>query len=602
MNRVDGVRAGRLRMTTTKVVPVAVVLLMAQLGFRAWAAWSSWYSTDDLGFLLESGRGSQWSYLMEPYNGHLMPGGKLVYWAIGAVGSAQWWPAAVFLVIGQACASAACLWMLITLFGRTWTILPPFALYLFLSLSMPAYVWFVAATQQLPLQIVLSVAVGSWVHYLRGDGRRWLAATLLILAAGMTFREKAMLVLPILAFLSLFYFTDGGLRRRLGALKRQAAGLLLVAALGAAYIAIYADRVPSQTSPVGPRTAGELAGTLLGSTLMTGLVGGPWRWRATPGTNSFANPPEWAVGMAWFVVGVVILYVLLRRRQSWPALVLLTGYVAGTYLLVLSARGSDFGASLGVDTRYLSDIPIVLCLCLGLAGARLAGAPGSSEVRESPMVVRAPVWLATALLGAVIVGGVVSSVTYVRPWHSSTSHDFFERFDQQLTGRGQVDLVDRVLPEAVISGFFAPNNTLSFLAPLSEGRASFPDSSTSLFVVDDEGGLRPAEIDGAHVSLPGDVRNCGWRVTERGASIPLADQVPRDVWWLRMGYLANGPTTATVGAGHDTFDVSLRSGLNDLYLRVQDSFDSVRIDGVEPGVTVCVDTIEVGRPRPGGPA
>ncbi len=47
-------------------------------------------------------------------------------------------------------------------------------------------------------------------------------------------------------------------------------------------------------------------------------------------------------------------------------------------------------------------------------------------------------------------------------------------------------------------------------------------------------------------------------------------------------------------------DVSLRSGLNDLFLRVEDAFDSVRIDGVEPGTTVCVDTIEVGRTRVGG--
>ncbi|KRE96135.1 hypothetical protein ASG76_03570 [Nocardioides sp. Soil774] len=574
---------------------------MVQLAFRAWAAWSSWYSTDDLGFLRESDRGSQWSYLMEPYNGHLMPGGKLVYWAIGSVGAAQWWPAVVFLVIGQAVASTACLWMLVTLFERRWAIVPPFAMYLFLSLSMPAYVWLVAATQQLPLQIVLSLGVGSWVRYLRGEGRRWLLATLTALAVGMVFREKVMLVLPILLFLSLFYFTEGGIRRRLSGLRRQAVGMLLIVALGAVYVVTYLDRVPSQASPVTPRVAGELAGTLLGSTLVAGLVGGPWQWRTTSSTNSFANPPEWAVGAAWLVSGVVILYILLRRRRSWPALLLFSGYVAGTYLLVLSARGSDFGASLGVDTRYLSDIPIVLCLCLALATARLPGAPGSSKVRESELVAQAPVWLVAALLGSLVIGGVASSVAYVRPWHSSAAHDFFDRFDRELAARGEVDLADRVLPEPVMSHFFAPSNTLSFLAPLSTGGARFPDSSSSLFVVDDDGALRPAKIERVLAARTGDVAGCGWRVAEDGASVPLASRAPDDRWWVRIAYLATAPTTATVTLGDTSFEVSLRSGLNDLFLRVEDTFDSVRIDGLEPGVTVCVDTIEVGHTHAGDP-
>jgi hypothetical protein len=588
--------------TRAWVLGAAVALLLAQLVFRAWAAWSSWYSTDDLGFLREWDRGSQWSYLMEPYNGHLMPGGKLVYWAVGSAGSAQWWPAAVFLVVGQALASTACLWMLVTLFGRRWAIVPPFALYLFLCLSMPAYVWFVAATQQLPLQIVLSLGVGSWVRYLRGEGRRWLVATLTVLAVGMVFREKAMLVLPILIFVSLFYFTEGGIGRRLRGLRRQAVGIFLIAALGATYVVTYLDQVPSQASAVTPRVAGELAGTLLGSTLVTGLVGGPWQWRTTSSTNSFADPPEWAVGAAWLVSGVVILYVLLRRRRSWPALLLFAGYIGGTYLLVLSARGSDFGASLGVDTRYLSDIPVVLCLCLALATADLHGAPGSSEVREPEVVAQAPAWLVTTLVVAMVIGGVASSVAYVRPWHTSAAHDFFDRFDRELTARGEVDLADRVLPEPVMSRYFAPSNTVSFLAPLSTGGARFPDSSSSLFVVGDDGGLRPAKIDQVLASRPGEVEGCGWRVTEKGKSIPLTAQAPDDLWWIRIGYLTNGPSVATVSAGDETFDVSLRSGLNDLFLRVEDSFDSVRIDGIEPGVAVCVGTIEVGKTRPGGPA
>lgn len=597
----EGTREERLRAATQWVIPAAVALLVAQLAFRGWAAWSGWYTTDDLGFLRESHRATQWSYLTEPYNGHLMPGGKLVFWAVGAAGSAQWWPAVAYLVLGQVVASAACLWMLITLFGRRWAIVPPFALYLFLSLSLPSYMWFVAATQQLPLQIVLSLAVGSWVRYLRGDGIAWLAATLTTLAVGLFFREKAMLVFPILAFISLFYFTAGSLGERLRTVRRQALALVLVVALGLVYVVAYADRVPSQATSVTSRTAADLAGTMLGSTLMTGLVGGPWQWKASS-SNSFADPPEWSVGAAWLVVGLVVFYILLRRQRSWPAVLLFAGYAAGTYFLLLTARGAMFGGSLGTDARYLSDIPVVLCLCLALATAPLLGAPGSSEPRPSELVARAPLWLVVALVTAVVVGGTASSVAYVRPWHDNEAHDFFARLDRDLAARGPVDLADRVLPKSVISPYMAPNNTLSFLAPLSTDEVRFPDTSSSLHVVDDDGRLRSAGIEPSLTSRPGTVPRCGWRVTEAGTSVPLAGRAAADTWWVRIGYLATGPSPATITAGSTTFDVSLRSGLNDLFLRIEDGFDAIRMDGLMPGVTLCVDEIEVGRVRPADPA
>jgi hypothetical protein len=570
-----------------------VALIVAQLAFRTWAVWSGWYTTDDLGFLREAHRAGQWSYLMEPYNGHLMPGGKLVFWAVDAAGSAQWWPAVVYLVLGQAVASAACLWMLITLFGRQWAILPPFLLYLFLSLTLPSYMWFVAATQQLPLQIVLSLAVGSWVRYLRGDGRVWLIATLVILAAGLFVREKAMLVLPILAFISLFYFTTGRPGERVRALRRQVPALLLVVALGLAYLVAYAGRVSGQSSSVTLRTAADLAGTMLGSTLLTGIVGGPWRWQAST-SNSFADAPVWGVSAAWLVVGLVVLYILLRRRRSWQALLLFAGYVGGTYLLLLTARGGMFGGSLGTDARYLSDIPIVLCLCLGLAVAALPGAPGGSEPRQPELVAQAPVWLVSALTAAVVLGGIASSISYVRPWHDNEARDFFTRLDKELTAQGPVDLADRVLPRSIISPYMAPNNTLSFLTPLSTDDARFPDSSSSLYVVGNDGRLRPARVTPSLASRPGKVPDCGWRVTEKGATVPLTGRADDATWWMRIAYLATAPSTVAIAAGDTTVDASLRSGLNDLFLRVGTGFESVTITGVEPGVAVCVDRITVG--------
>ena len=602
MHRPDGARVQRVRPTTAWVVPSAVALLLVQLAFRSWAAWSSWFFLDDLVFLRRFDEVSNLAYLMEPYNGHLMPGGKLVFWAIGSLGHAQWWPAAVFLVAGQALASTACLWMLVTLFGRRWAIVPSFVLYLFLSLTTPAYMWLVAATQQLPLQVVLSISAGAWVRYLRGDGRRWLAITLGALVGGMVFREKALLVLPILVFISLFYFTRGGLLDRLRALRGQSAALLMVLALGVAYLVVYRERVPGQFSPVTPGLARDLAETMLGSTLTTGLVGGPWRWHNPSPPNSFADPPGWAVSASWLVIGAVAVYIVLRRRNAWPAFLLFAGYAAGTYLLVLSGRGAALGAELGTDTRYLSDIPIVLGLCLGLATMCLVGVPGGSTARETTLIVRCPAWAAALLLLVVAVGGVASSIGYIQPWHRSEARAFFTNLEEDMTARGRTDLADRVLPEDVMSQLAAPSNNLSFLVPLITRNAHFPDQTSSLLVVGDDGRLRRAEISRVLAARPGDVADCGWRVVGGGSTIPLDGRAIDYFWWVRIGYLATAPTTATVSLGDSTFDVSLRSGLNDLFLRVEDTFDSVHIDGLEPGVTVCVDTVVVGHTRAGGPA
>lgn len=601
MNRHGGIRAVPGN-GTDWVVPAALGLLVAQVAFRGWAAWSSWYFLDDLVFLRRAAEGSDWGYLIEPLNGHVMPGGKLVFWAIGTAGTAEWWPAAVFLVVSQALASLACLWMLVSLFGVRPAILPPFVLYLFLPLSMPSYMWFIAALQQLPLQIALGVGVGAWVRYLRGRRLRWLLVTLAAFVLGLVFWQKALFLVPLLAFLSLAYFSSGGPIRRVWRLRGQAAALLAVLAVAVAYLVYYTSRVPGQFTSVTAQLAGDFADTMLGSTLASGLVGGPWRWHDPAPPNAFADPPAWAVHVAWVVTSAVIAYALLRRRRSGRALLLAAGYVLGTFLLVLSGRVADLGAVLGTDSRYLSDVPLVLALCWGLAFIDLPGAVESSAPRHPAGVAAAPRPLVAALLGVVVVGSIYSSATYARGWHvDNGAHVFFDRFDAEVTARGRVDMADRVLPEDVMSQLAAPANNFSFLAPLVTDLVHFPDVTPELAVVGDDGSLRQAVIERGVDSLVGPEPGCGWKVTDEGLDIPLAGDAFDFAWWARIGYLSNADSPVTVSAGRTSVDTTIRRGLNNLYLRLDGGFAEVSIDGLEPGTTLCVDVVEVGQTEPGGP-
>lgn len=583
------------------VLGAAITLLATQLAFRAWAAWSSWYLRDDL-LLLHDASDRSWQYLVEPYAGHVLPGGKLIVAAVAAAGGAQWWPAVVALLAMQLIASATCWWMLVTLFGHRWSVLPLFGLYLVLVPSLTAYMWLSAAILYLPLQAALAAGVAAWVLFCREGRTRWLVVTLLSLLMGLFFWQKAIFLLPLVAYLSFAYFNVRPLALLRSRGQKVGWGLVGLALVGGAYSAYYLARVPSEVSAVTPRMMGELADVMLGETLVTGLVGGPWRWSEDSSPNSLADPADWMVHLAWLLVSAVAAYTILRRRRAWRAWALLIGYAFGTYLLVLGGRASNFGADIGAEARYLAELPLLAALCLGLACLDLPGASGSSETRQAPLVARLP-RAAVATVGCfVVLGSVYSSTTYVLPWHrADAAPAFFDTFGAEMNARGRVDLVDSNAPVDVMPQFYAPRNAMSYLAPLVTSFARFPPRTSDLAIVAPDGSLRQVIIDHGVDSRPGPLAGCGWKVTGKDRSIPLNAPAFDYFWWVRIGYLASASSPVTISAGPNDIGTYVRKGLNNLYLKVQGGFDQVTIRGLDPGTTLCVDTVEVGQPEPGAP-
>ena len=67
---------------------------------------------------------------------------------------------------------------------------------------------------------------------------------------------------------------------------------------------------------------------------------------------------------------------------------------------------------------------------------------------------------------------------------------------------------------------------------------------------------------------------------------------------MKIGYLATASSDVTVTAGSARVPTSVRRGLGELFVRTDSAFDSVTLTGLEPGVTLCVDSIEVGTAVP----
>lgn len=587
------------------MVLAGAVLIALQLGVRAWQLYPSWFYADDYR-LLDDATGTPFGldYLLQPFDSQFMPLGRAIAWVVADAGHVDWTLAATLTIGVQVLASVACLWMLVTLFGARWGVLAPLALYLTSALSLPGLMWWAASLNQIPLQAVVFAAVAAWVRYLRGARWPWLLVTLAVVAVGMLAYVKALLVLGVLAFVVLAYFSSGGPRQRVvGAVRRYWVAAVGAVVLGGAFAYYYLTEVPSVFAEASGKIAGDLAQTMLGTAFPSGLVGGPWRWDTSNPPAAVADPPAVMVNLAWVAIALVIAVVALRRRRSLRAWVLLAGYLGVAYVLLLVSRAPVSGGYGGLEYRYLTDVAAVAVLCLALATMPLVGAVESSEARERPLLLLAPpAWLVAGLTAVVCLSSFGSSTYYAHVWHDDhPGSGFVARAVDGLDGQGELDLADQVVPPEVVTPLSAPLNTTARLLPLVASNVHFPDSTSSLVVLDEDGTPFRAEVEGDVDSPTGPVPGCGWQLRGgRSLEVPLDADVFDFGWWIQVDYLASADDVMMVTAGDSDEEVQVSRGLNSLFVHVGGGFDSVVFSGAQPGTTVCIDEIVVGEPEPAG--
>lgn len=597
-----GPSAGRRHL----ILPAALTLLVLQLCHRAWALATGYFYTDDFVLLMDArDRGLSGDYLLEPYNSHLMPGTRLLIWLVEASGPLNWGLALSITLVLQALASLACLWMLVTLFGRRWLVLVPFVLYVTSAITAQASLWWISSLNQISIQATFCLAVAAWVSYLRTGRLRWLAATTLAVAAGLLFFQKSLLVLPVLVFLALVYFASGSPWHRLRFLVRRhwPAAVALGVVVGA-YAAYALSEVKHPFTGRKDLNLLELTWHMAG-TAAVGALGGPWRWAWHEG-GAWADTPAPLVALALLAVVAVAAFAVLRRRRAGWAWLLLAGYLAMQIALIATSRAPVFGADIGLAYRLQTDIACVLALCLGLAFAPLQGARQSSEPRPrvpGPALLRRALsrsvpaaWVAGGV-GVVALSGLVCWTTYAVSWHHhNDSRGYLRALDRDLRREGTTAIADAAVPDSVLSrSFFSEEQTrVSRLVDLLGRSAEYPAASPELAVVAGDGELHRAVVDPSATAKPGPNPDCGWLGLPPRLRVPLTARTLDLDWWVRISYLSTSTDDVVVSLGDDRVPARVYDGLGNLYVRASGDFASVAIAGLSPDTRLCIDTIEVG--------
>lgn len=612
---------------------LAVALIGAQALLRGWATSRSWFMWDDYIFIADVVRGETGvGWLFRSHFSLLQPVGFAMALLVGKAGFA-WWAYATHILLMQVAASVACWVMLRVLFGDRRLLLVPLTFYLASPFTVPGSVWWSVAIYQYPFHIGLFGAVTCHVVWLRRRRPPALLGTFAFTALALGSYIKAPLLVPVLVGISLLWFTAGPWRERLRDLGRQWPAWLGLGLLLAGYVALWLSR---QTA-APPRQACEaprLVETSVLETIGSGLAGGPWSWRLWTGgidpfiaasdcaplayrgspdlvvggaPQSLATAPLALVALSWVVIVLLVVHRWARHRNALLVLWILVPYGLASVVLVFAGRAATFGSQVGArEVRYFADLAAVGAFGIAAAFLTIRGARTGPEPREVPRItLPLPTGLVRTLGMLFVAGSLVSTVTYVLPWHARDDETafperaFVAQVERSLAQReGTVTVADVPFPPKVANPVIAPYNLPSRkLAPLAP-KLRAVTQGTDLEVLDQQGRLRPATVEAGPRAAPGEVENCGYLVQQARRTIEVAEVVPGG-FWVRLDYLANADGFVDVTVGDMFRRVEVESGLHTMLFLSDGDFSEVELVA-SANLSVCIDNVRVGFVTPRG--
>jgi hypothetical protein len=589
---------------------VAVLLIVVQLVWRVLIAGRGFLAFDDFTLASSAAESAPTpSFLTAVYNNHMMPGTMLVTWLVTRAAGLAYWPYVTLLTAAQATVSIAFYRLLRRLLPARWGLLVPLAVFLFCPLTLELTSWWAVGANLLPMQLATVLAIGAQARYVRTGRPRHLLTLALSVVLGLLFYEKSLLIVPLVFLVTVCLFVRGGPLRSVAlAVRRYWRAWLVLLVVTGAYLPLYLTR--SNNSLHGPRSVREattFVRQLVGTTLVPGLVGGPWRWLGTGDGAPLAVTHEVARWLSWAVLVAVVAVSIRLRTWAIRPWVLLVLYVAiDAALLTMTRLGLYFSSAAGLAPRYIGDVVVVAALCLGVALFGLVDVADEAPVR--PRTWPAATWNQSAAAAALVLA--LTALLFSQGWSTARFGDLWSvKAGRDYLHNAEADLakvppktvfLDTALPETVQSRLTYPYNLQSrFFRPVKDG-PTFVTEAENPWMFDDTGHAHPATVAGIP-NEPGTDRYChGYRL-DKGlpVRIPLTQKLYQWQWVVRIGYLSSGESFMLLRFGTTERFLQLHpGGIRQLILTLDGGGDALELTVQDPNVVTCTNDIIVGHPVP----
>lgn len=584
------------------VAVVAAALIAVQLVLRAVLAFDGYFYWDDLILIGRVGTHDLLSpsYLFDDHDGHVMPAAFLLAGVITRVWPLQWVPAAISLVVLQLLASLALLRALWVILDRRRVLLVPLTFALFCPLGLPAFAWWAAALNALPMLAALAWVCADAILLVRTGNRRYACTGVLAYAGGLLFFEKAA-VIPFVAFavaVLLRYVQDD--RGAIAAVWRAGIRLWTTAlALTAGWIVLYLVVVNQRRWSFDLAMTRDLLWRSITHGIVPGLAGGPWSWARWAPASPWATPGPVVMVLGWLVLAGLVGITLARRlRIGWVWLVA-AGYAVACQVPIYLMRSSAFTAlELAQTLRYLPDLVVVLALL----GAVALSAPNRDSSRW-PHVSTPRTALVIGAATAFVASSLHSTATFLACWRDNPAQPYLENALGSLAAAraaSDAPLLDQEVDPLVLQRVTWPENLASHLFALLPDRPEFSSTTTRLRMLDSTGRLTDAKVTWVRAIVPGPVPNCGYLVQpELPVRLDLDGPLLPADWTAEINYLANvdGALTLSLSDGPGA-RVRVRPGLNRVFVRLPGAGSVITARADTAALSVCVASGPVGYVAP----
>ncbi|WP_006243841.1 hypothetical protein [Mycolicibacterium tusciae] len=579
------------------VARTAAALIAVQLVVRAVLAFNGYFYWDDLILVGRAGTQDLLSveYLFDDHDGHVMPAAFLVAGGITRLAPLQWFLPAISLIVLQLLASLALLRALHVILGWRPVLLIPLTFALFTPMAVPAFAWWAAALNSLPMLAALAWVCGDAVLLVRTGNQRYAATGLLVFVGGLLFFEKAA-VIPFVAFAVvalLAYVTGTG--SPMTVWRRGARLWVASLAVTAAWIAVYLAVVDQKRWSLDWSMTWDLLARSVTHGIVPGLVGGPWDWQRWAPASPWGTPPPAVMILGWVALAAVIGVSVVRKQRIGAVWLVAIGYAVACQIPIYLMRSSQYTAlELAQTLRYLPDLVVVLALlaAVGLCAPNRAGSQwlDASRARTAVIVVTTTAFMASSLY---------STATFMTSWRDNPAQPYLQNAVAGLAAasRGSsASMLDQEVDPMVLQRVVGPENRASHLFALLQDRPEFSSATTDLRMLDGSGRLVAAKVTWVRSIVEGPAPQCGHLVQpDFGVRMPLDGPLLPADWTAEINYLANsdGSLMMSLTDGVEV-KVPVHPGLNRVFVRLPGAGDAIDVRANTAALSVCIASGPVG--------